>query len=136
MADNGWVDAADIDEELPFGGFDKSKDVEVPVGDDVIGKCPVCGADVVDRDQAYFCSDYDCSFALWKNNRFFQSITKEMTKELATELLEKGEAKLEKCVSVRTGKTFNCVVKMTTDDEERAQFALEFPKRKKKSKEE
>ena len=137
MEDNGWMNAADIDEELPFGGSEpKDPASDGAAEDDVIGKCPVCGEDVVDRDQAYFCSNYDCDFALWKNNRFFESISKEMTKEIATELLANGQAKLEKCKSVRTGNSFNCIVKMTTDEEERAQFSLEFPKRKKKSEEE
>ena len=137
MEDSGWINAEDFDGEIPFGEPKPKEPVNnsVDVGD-VIGKCPVCGEDVVDRDQAYFCSNYDCDFALWKNNRFFESISKEMTKEIATELLANGQAKLEKCKSVRTGNSFNCIVKMTTDEEERAQFTLEFPKRKKKSEEE
>lgn len=135
MEGNGWMNADEIDEELPFAGGEDRDSVQESDEGDVVGKCPICGADVVDRNQAYFCSDFDCGFALWKNNRFFESITKEMTREVAQELLANGQAKLEKCKSVRTGNTFNCIVKMTTDEEDRAQFSLEFPKRKKKSKE-
>lgn len=136
MEDNGWMNVEDLDEELPFGGIDEGEKADTPVKDDVVGKCPVCGTEVVDREKAYFCNNYDCKFALWKNNKFFQAISKEMTKEIATDLLAKGESKLTKCKSVRTGNTFNCIVKMTTDEDHRAQFSLEFPPRKNNSEEE
>ena len=138
MSDNGLMNAADIDEELPFGGgFNDDEEIDVPEAadddrDDVVGKCPCCGSDVVDREKAFFCSNYDCNFALWKNNKFFDAITKRMTRNVAEALLKDGEARLDKCKSVRTGRSFNCILKMTPDDEQRAQFSLEFPKRKKK----
>ena len=133
MEDRGFIPVEEFDGEIPFceGGSDSSeqeKSTEV----DVVGTCPVCGKGVIDHEKAYFCEDYDCQFALWKNNRFFQSISKEMTRELAVELLSNGEAKLERCQSVRTGRVFNCIVKLNTDEDGRAQFSLEFPKRKKK----
>ena len=82
MSDNGWMNAADIDEELPFGGgFNDDEEIDVPEAadddrDDVVGKCPCCGSDVVDREKAFFYSNYDCNFALWQNNKFFDAITK------------------------------------------------------------
>ncbi|MCD7886146.1 MAG: DNA topoisomerase 3, partial [Clostridiales bacterium] len=36
-----------------------------------LGKCPVCGADVVERPKSYACSNRQCNFALWKSNRYF-----------------------------------------------------------------
>lgn len=136
MEDNGWMTAADFGEELPFGSFDDSENiVTTEPASDVIGKCPHCGCDVVDRDKAFFCSNYECNFALWKNNRFFESITKSMTREVAEELLKTGKVKLDGCKSVRTGNTFNCIVKMNLDEDQRAQFKIEFPKRKRDAEE-
>ena len=36
----------------------------------VMGRCPACGAEVLDRPKGYFCSNKECRFALWKNNRY------------------------------------------------------------------
>ena len=72
----------------------------------------------------------ECHFALWKNNRFFQAIGKEMTREVADDLLNCGTVKLENCVSKRTGNKFNCYVDLTFDEEKRPHFEIRFPKRK------
>ena len=132
-----WMDASEIDEELPFGGgFDDGEEVNVPEsddgGDDVVGKCPCCGSNVVERDKAFFCQNYDCSFALWKNNKFFDAISKRMTRNVAEALLDKGYVRMDGCKSVRTGNTFNCILRMTPNEEQKAQFAIEFPNKKKK----
>ncbi|MCD8099893.1 MAG: DNA topoisomerase 3, partial [Oscillospiraceae bacterium] len=55
-----------------------------------LGKCPVCGADVVERPKSYACSNRQCNFALWKNNRYFEAIGKKMTESVAKRLLKTG----------------------------------------------
>lgn len=136
MTDNGWMNADEIDEELPFGGGScDDEELEAPEEEergDVVGKCPCCGSDVVDRDKAFFCSNYDCSFALWKSNKFFDAISKRMTRNVAEALLKDGAVRLDKCKSVRTGRTFNCILRMEPNEEQKAQFSLEFPKKKSK----
>lgn len=57
---------------------------------EVIGKCPVCGSDIYEGKTNYYCSDRSCSFALWKSNRFLESMEKSMDKKMAVELLKKG----------------------------------------------
>ncbi len=57
---------------------------------EVIGKCPVCGSDVYEGKTNYYCSDRSCQFALWKSNRFLESMKKSMDKKMAVELLKKG----------------------------------------------
>ena len=128
--DDGWMDAAAYDDELPFGNFNDNEKIEAPVNDDVVGVCPCCGTNVVERDMAYFCDNMDCSFAIWKDNKFFQAIGKEMTKDIAEELLNCGTVKLMGCKSRKTGKTFNCYVDITYDDEGRVQYEIRFPERK------
>lgn len=41
-----------------------------------IGTCPLCGSAVEDKAKAFFCSNRNCKFALWKNNRYFESIVR------------------------------------------------------------
>lgn len=43
-----------------------------------IGKCPRCGKDVIEKSKGFFCSDKECKFALWKDNRFFDRKLKHM----------------------------------------------------------
>ena len=83
----------------------------------------------MDRKKAFFCSNMDCKFALWKNNRFFEAISKEMDRPTAEELLLKGTVKLEDCVSKRTGNKFSCYVDMETDPDSRPQFSIRFGNR-------
>ena len=128
---DGWMDAADFGNELPFGNFDDGSGTKQSYGDDdIVGQCPVCGSHVVEREKGFLCNNMDCSFALWKNNRFFQAIGKEMTREVADDLVNGGTVKLTDCKSQRTGNTFSCYVDLTTDEEGKAHFKIRFPKRK------
>ncbi len=131
--DDGWMDAADFGEELPFGNFDDGSGTkQAYTGDDIVGSCPVCGSHVVEREKGFFCNNMDCKFALWKDNRFFQSIGKEMTREVADNLVNCGTVKLLDCKSQRTGNTFSCYVDLTTDEEGKAHFEIRFPERKRR----
>ena len=47
---------------------------------EVIGKCPVCGCDVFEGKQNFYCSNRQCDFALWKENRFLGSMEKNLDK--------------------------------------------------------
>ena len=40
---------------------------------EVIGKCPRCGADVQEGKVNFYCSDRNCAFTLWKNDKFLAS---------------------------------------------------------------
>ena len=93
-----------------------------------LGKCPCCGSDVVEKSKGFFCENKDCKFALWKDNRFFDSLSKKLTKQVAVQLLQKGKAPLKKCRSVKTGKTYDTTVVLTTSESGQAQFSLDFTK--------
>lgn len=97
-----------------------------------LGKCPRCGKDVIEKSKGFFCSDKECKFALWKENRLFDSLSKKMTKQIAEQLLKNGKAKLKKCRSVKTGKTYDCTVVLSVNDVGQAQFNLEFDNQSKK----
>lgn len=97
-----------------------------------LGKCPHCGKDVIEKSKGFFCSDKECKFVLWKENRLFDSLSKKMTKQIAEQLLKNGKARLKKCRSVKTGKTYDCTVVLSVGDNGQAQFHLEFDKQGKK----
>ena len=115
--------------------YEVVKDSEVlmhPVYEPV-GTCPCCGASVIEKSKGFFCESNDCKFALWKDNRFFDSLSKKITRPIAEQLLIKGKAKLKKCRSIKTGKTYDCTVTMSVNQNGQPQFGLEFEKQKSKS---
>ena len=91
-----------------------------------IGKCPLCGSPVESRPKGYFCSARECRFALWKNNRYFESIGKSLTDSMAEKLLNTGKIKLKGCKSAKTGRTFDATVIMEVDESGRSSFSMEF----------
>ena len=92
---------------------------------EAIGKCPRCGTPVIERMKGYFCDNKDCSFALWKDSRFFTSKNKTLSKKTATALLEDGQAMLRGCYSPKTGTTYDATV-LLIDDGQRTNFRLDF----------
>ncbi len=110
--------------------YEMVKDAEVVMkpGYEPIGVCPCCGASVIEKSKGFFCESNDCKFALWKDNRFFDSLSKKLNKQMAVDLLSKGKVKLKKCRSVKTVKTYNCTVNMTVNENGLPQFGLEFEK--------
>ena len=47
-------------------------------------------------------------------------------------VLKNGKAKLKKCRSVKTGKTYDCTVVLSVNDSGQAQFSLDFGNQGKK----
>ena len=90
-----------------------------------IGTCPLCGSAVEDKAKAFFCSNRNCKFALWKNNRYFESIGKNMN-VAAQKLLTAGKVKLKGCKSKKTGKSFDAIVYMEVSDAGKTNFSMEF----------
>ena len=101
-------------------------DTLFPPKGNVIGRCPACGADVVDRAKGYFCTNPACRFALWKDNRYFDSIGKQLTGAIAEKLLTDGKVRLKGCKSAKSGKSFDATLVLNTDEDGKAKYALEF----------
>ena len=57
---------------------------------ETVGKCPRCGSPVYVGKGNFYCSNRECSFCLWEDNKFFSSKKKKLTKKIAKELLDKG----------------------------------------------
>ena len=91
-----------------------------------VGKCPLCGANVENRPKGYFCSVRECKFALWKNNRYFESIGKTPTSSVVSAMLRDGKVKLKGCKSARTGKTYDAIICMEGTPDGKINFKMEF----------
>ena len=98
---------------------------------EVIGKCPVCGCDVFEGKQNFYCSNRQCDFALWKENRFLGSMAKNLDKKMARELLDKACTHVNGLYSKKKDMKFDADLLLTLEDG-KPRFHLEFPKKKKK----
>ena len=109
-----------------IANYEVIKDAEVvlPKDGETVGRCPVCGGEVKEKSKGYFCCE--CKFALWKNNRYFESFGKYITTPVAKQLLKNGKAKVKGCKSKRNGKVFDATVIMSLTDEKKPTFSMTF----------
>ena len=97
---------------------------------EAIGKCPHCGGKVIEKSKGFFCDNTVCKFALWKDSNFFSALSKKLTKQIAEELVTKGESRLKKCRSAKTGKTYDATVVLKVGEDGKAGFGLKFDDKK------
>ena len=91
----------------------------------IIGVCPNCGANVVEREKGWFCENRECRFVLWKDNAFFKRLGKRLDAHVADKLLRDGRVRLKDCKSAK-GKTYNAIVLLSCETDGRSKFSLEF----------
>ena len=91
----------------------------------IIGVCPNCGANVVEREKGWFCESNPCRFVLWKDNAFLKRLGKRMDAHVADKLLRDGRVRLKDCKSAK-GKTYNATVLLSCEADGRSKFSLEF----------
>lgn len=93
----------------------------------IAGVCPRCGGVVVETDKGFFCDRRDCHFAIWKNNRFFAALGRELTRDMALTLLKDGHIFLDNLRARKTGKTYSAKVVLALDEHGNVQYKTEFP---------
>lgn len=98
---------------------------------ELIGKCPVCGSDIFEGKRNFYCSNRQCDFALWKDNRFLEGMEKKLDKKMAKELLDKACTHVKGLYSKKKDSRFDADLLMTLENG-KPKFHLEFPKRKHK----
>lgn len=78
-----------------------------------IGKCPLCGADVVERNKAFGCNRWrdGCSFAVWKT-----IAGKRIGVRTARTLLAKHQTSVLKGFTSKSGKKFQARLKLVDGD--------------------
>ncbi len=82
------------------------------------------------KERKVFCDNRECSFALWKDNRFFSSKKKSITKSVAAALLKEGRISMSGLYSEKTGKTYDAEVILDDTGGKYVNFKLEFPVKK------
>ena len=97
---------------------------------ETVGLCPRCGKPVYEGKKNFYCSDRSCRFVLWKDDRFWTSRKKELTRKMAADLLKKGRTSVRRMWSEKKGAAYDAVVVLDHTGEKYVRFKLEFPKRK------
>lgn len=97
---------------------------------EAVGVCPRCDAPVYEGKKGFFCNNRECCFALWKDNRFFSSKKKSITKSVAAALLKEGRISMSGLYSEKTGKTYDAEVILDDTGGKYVNFKLEFPIKK------
>ena len=97
---------------------------------ETVGLCPRCGRPVYEDKKNFACSDRACQFVMWKNDRFWTSRRKEMTRKMAADLLKKGRTSVKGMWSEKKDSTYDAVVILDDTGGKYVNFKLEFPKRK------
>ena len=97
---------------------------------EAVGTCPRCGGAVYEGKKGFFCENEACAFALWKENRFFSSKKKTITKTVAAALLKEGRVSMSGLFSEKTGKTYDAMVVLDDTGEKYVNFKLEFPQQR------
>ena len=71
----------------------KSFKVELPQGTESLGKCPICGNDVIETERAFGCTNWKngCKYTIWKDDKFINAIGKKVSKEMVQLLLKNGK---------------------------------------------
>ena len=97
---------------------------------ETVGLCPRCGKPVYEGKKNFYCSDRSCRFVLWKDDRFWTSRKKELTRKMAADLLKKGRTSVRGMWSEKKGAAYDAVVVLDDTGEKYVRFKPEFPKRK------
>lgn len=107
--------------------YEAVKEAEMQMADHKrVGACPCCKADVMEKQKGWFCSNKECRFVLWKDNAFFKSIGKNLSSGMVEKLLSDGRIRLKDCKSRKSGKSYSAAVVLSTEENGKANFNLEF----------
>lgn len=92
--------------------------VELPEGTESIGKCPVCGNDIIEGEKGFGCINWKngCKFTIWKNDRFIGGLGKKVTKEMVELLLKNGKVGFRNLKS-KKGSFFSAYLRYEKNEE-------------------
>lgn len=95
-----------------------------------IGKCPRCGSPVHEGKKNFYCSNRDCAFTMWKNDRFFEERKVTFTPKIAAALLKSGKANVKGLYSPKTSKTYDGSIVLADTGGKYVNYKIELPKKK------
>ena len=96
-----------------------------------IGLCPRCQSPVYEGKKNYYCSNRDCRFSMWKNDRFFEDRKITFTPKIAKALLKDKKAKVKDIYSHKTGKTYDGNVVLCDTKDKYVNYRIEIERKKK-----
>ena len=97
-------------------------------GRESIGNCPRCGSPVYVGKGNYYCSNKECSFCMWEDNKFFSSKKKKLTKKIAAELLDKGWCRVTGLYTPKRPQLYDAVIRLDDTGGKYVSFKMEFEK--------
>ena len=97
----------------------------------VIGLCPRCQSPVYEGKKNYYCSNRDCLFSMWKNDRFFEDRKITFTPKIASALLKDKKVKVKSIYSHKTGKTYDGNVVLCDTKDKYVNYRIEIDRKKK-----
>lgn len=95
-------------------------------GRESIGKCPRCGSPVYVGKGNFYCSNKECSFCMWEDNKFFTSKKKKLTKKIASELLDKGWCRVTGLYTPKRPQLYDAVIRLDDTGGKFVSFKMEF----------
>ena len=97
----------------------------------VIGLCPRCQSPVYEGKKNYYCSNRDCRFSMWKNDRFFEDRKIVFTPKIASTLLKDKKVKIKNIYSHKTDKTYDGNVVLCDTKDKYVNYRIEIERKKK-----
>ena len=97
----------------------------------VIGLCPRCKSPVYEGKKNYYCSNRDCRFSMWKNDRFFEDRKITFTPKIASILLKDKKVKVKNIYSHKTDKTYDGNVVLCDTKDKYVNYRIEIDRKKK-----
>ena len=95
---------------------------------ETIGACPRCSSDVYEGNKNFYCSSKVCEFSMWKEDKFFTTKKKKLTKAMAVALLSKGKIKVKNLFSEKKNANYDATV-ILKDTGTWVNYQLEFDKK-------
>ena len=120
--------ARELVKTYPFLSDDKSQMFKPER--ETLGSCPRCGSPVYEGKKNYYCSNKDCIFTMWKNDRFFEERKTAFTPKIAAALLKSGKVNVKKLYSPKTGKTYDGTIVLADTGGKYVNYRIELPKKK------
>ncbi len=97
---------------------------------EALGSCPRCGSPVYEGKKNYYCSNKECAFTMWKNDRFFEERKVSFTPKIAAALLKSGKVNVKKLYSPKTGKTYDGTIVLADTGGKYVNYRVALPKKK------
>ena len=98
-----------------------------------LGKCPRCGCEVYEGKQGYFCSNHDCRFSIWKDNKYLLSRKVKLSPKMVESLLSKGKVSIKGMWSEQKQKSYDGILVLDDTGDKYVNFKIEFEQKRGRS---